>query len=70
MYLLDTSVIDGGWSPWTSDSSCSTTCGPGIETSIRHCTNPAPSNGGADCEGSDTLEAECEMAPCPGKMVY
>lgn len=41
--------VDGGWSDWTS---CSTTCGEGIQT--RTCTNPVPANGGADCEGPDT----------------
>merc|ERR1712055_722609 len=36
--------VDGGWSDW---SDCGEKCGGGWKK--RSCTNPAPSNGGADC---------------------
>lgn len=49
--------VDGGWSAW---SACSADCGGGTQT--RTCTNPAPANGGADCEGPDTQA--CNTQPC------
>lgn len=49
--------VDGGWSEW---SECSATCGGGTQT--RTCTNPAPANGGASCEGSSSQE--CNTQSC------
>ena len=51
-------MINGGWSEW---SECSVACGGGTQT--RTCTNPAPANGGAYCEGS--AEQECNTQSCP-----
>ena len=41
-------AIDGGYSDW-SESKCSKTCGGGVKTLTRTCTNPPPANGGKDC---------------------
>ncbi|RUS76193.1 hypothetical protein EGW08_016037, partial [Elysia chlorotica] len=43
--------VDGEWSEWTEWSECSKTCGGGEQSKDRTCTNPAPSNGGEDCQG-------------------
>jgi len=49
--------INGGWSSW---SKCSVTCGAG--TRSRKCTNPPPSNGGADCYGRN--RESCNEPAC------
>eukprot|EP00795_Rhopilema_esculentum_P008425 gene8425-14406_t len=43
--------IDGHWGRWSSWSSCSSTCGRGVRTRRRRCTDPAPKFGGKDCQG-------------------
>merc|ERR1712054_415238 len=53
------SAVDGGWSNWGEYSECSVTCGGGTKTKTRACTNPAPANGGAKCEGKSTNSKEC-----------
>merc|ERR1712054_3631 len=59
------SAVDGGWSNWGEYSECSVTCGGGTKTKTRACTNPAPANGGAKCEGKSTNSKECKTKPCP-----
>lgn len=46
------SIVDGGWTLWTDWSDCSSTCGPGLITRDRTCTNPLPQYGGQGCFGS------------------
>ncbi|XP_019627144.1 PREDICTED: properdin-like [Branchiostoma belcheri] len=58
--------VDGGWSDWGPWSTCSVTCGVGTETRDRTCTNPAPENGGADCDGPAQETQECDTGvSCP-----
>ncbi|XP_019636987.1 PREDICTED: SCO-spondin-like [Branchiostoma belcheri] len=64
--------IDGGWSEWEDYGSCSVTCGDGEVTQVRHCNNPSPAHGGADCtlEDGTTGQIEhqtvsCNDGPCP-----
>ncbi|XP_014681501.1 PREDICTED: MAM and LDL-receptor class A domain-containing protein 1-like [Priapulus caudatus] len=60
--------VDGHWSDWLR-SSCTVTCGEGGMASIRYCNNPAPRNGGADCEGAiagkQRVFTKCRVADCP-----
>ncbi|KAI8490945.1 hypothetical protein Bbelb_313640 [Branchiostoma belcheri] len=58
-------ILDGGWSDWGAWSGCSVTCGVGTETRDRTCTNPAPANGGADCDGPDQETQRCNARACP-----
>lgn len=44
-------AIAGNWGPWSEWSSCSLTCGAGIEVAARKCDNPPPANGGGYCTG-------------------
>ena len=61
--------IDGGWSTWTSWSSCQSNC---RQQRNRTCDSPTPLFGGDDCLGNKT-----ELSPslcygdkcCPGKTL-
>jgi len=59
--------VDGGYSEWSLPSECSVTCGDGVRTRQRTCTNPAPKNGGKDCTdlGPDVEFVPCNMGECP-----
>nr|XP_021191662.2 semaphorin-5B [Helicoverpa armigera] len=63
-------AVDGGWSDWGPWSPCTSAGGPGCGPSggwkerRRECNNPAPKNGGAECEGSSVEKTPCDMAPC------
>lgn len=76
-------VVDGAWSPWSTVKSYCVdptarhnlvTCGGGVETKYRSCTNPAPQGGGNDCipeerpDGSPITtrkDSACNENPCP-----
>ena len=47
--------VDGGWSEWTSLTTCSATCGGGTQTRTRECNNPPLSCGGNDCDFNSTM---------------
>ncbi|RDD36819.1 SCO-spondin, partial [Trichoplax sp. H2] len=56
---------NGGWSDWSKWSSCSVTCGSGINTRVRSCTNPAPAANGNDCIGNAIETKSCSLDACP-----
>ncbi|XP_060593871.1 adhesion G protein-coupled receptor B2-like [Ruditapes philippinarum] len=55
---------NGGWSDWTSWSSCSATCGGGIRSQTRSCSNPSPSSYGQYCVGSNDRVESCAKNNC------
>ncbi|XP_066048296.1 hemicentin-1 [Chamaea fasciata] len=57
--------VDGKWSPWSSWSACSVSCGGGSRQRTRHCSDPVPQFGGHKCEGSDIQTDFCNSDPCP-----
>jgi hypothetical protein len=61
---LSNNPIDGGWSEW-SCGECSVPCGSGTKTCNRTCTNPAPDNGGKNCDGLSYGEQVCNTQACP-----
>ena len=60
-------TVNGNWSDWGKWGDCTVTCGGGTRKRNRACTNPAPENGGLDCEGSNKEEEPCNNIPCPSK---
>ena len=67
--LPDIPLVHGGWSDWYNITNCSTTCGEGVITQQRTCTNPSPSCGGEECLGERITNASCGTTCCPG-MYY
>ncbi|XP_048736193.2 coadhesin-like [Ostrea edulis] len=57
--------VDGHWGEWSLFGSCSTTCGNGIQTRHRNCSQPAPSRGGMPCTGDSTEAVHCQIKQCP-----
>ena len=63
-----TYLVDGGWSEWQNVTECSATCGKGVITQQRACTQPSPSCGGRDCVGKNTTNVSCNKC-CTGMYV-
>jgi len=56
-------LVDGQWSDWLNGT-CSVFCGVGMETRIRLCSNPYPSNGDKYCEGQAMDQVQCIKETC------
>ncbi|XP_060071259.1 semaphorin-5B-like [Ylistrum balloti] len=57
--------VAGNWTSWSPWSHCSMPCGMGHQKRVRHCANPRPANGGADCLGPSEQTQECKKQRCP-----
>ena len=78
-------LVDGKWTEWLAWSNCNVGCGEGKRERHSRCGNPAPANGGKECEGGERdanndqikLDVEKCMArdengnpkECPSKIV-
>lgn len=59
-------LVNGGWSPWSAWTECrcpGATLAAG-KMSTRTCTNPPPSNGGLQCQGSGVRRTK-DCIQCP-----
>ena len=65
-------IVNGDYSDWGPYGECSKTCGGGMQTRKRTCTNPPPTNGGENCNGlgPDSNTRECNNQRCPGVYSY
>ncbi|XP_052788645.1 scavenger receptor cysteine-rich domain superfamily protein-like [Mya arenaria] len=61
------SCTDGAWSTWRSWSTCSASCGGGVQRRHRYCNNPAPSVMGHNCAGTDEQTNICNSFNCYAK---
>ena len=69
-YLLPSAgPVDGEFGPWTEWTVCSSSCGGGLQIRSRKCNNPAPQNGGKDCQGSLIDSRKCSILACSGKQL-
>ena len=57
--------VDSFWSPWSTWSSCSRSCGGGSRKRDRSCTPPIAE--GRPCSGRAQDEEECGTERCPGE---
>ncbi|KAM6951035.1 thrombospondin-2-like [Aplochiton taeniatus] len=57
--------ISGGWGDWSGWSACSVSCGGGLTSRQRECSNPAPQHGGRKCVGDAVDYAACNRETCP-----
>ena len=63
-------IVHGNFTVWSGWSNCSVTCGSGFKYRTRNCTNPAPENGGNNCNGEHTNTTDCSVGYCPGEFKY
>ena len=61
-------VVDGGFTPYSNYSVCSKTCGIGVQTRTRSCSNPPPLFGGRNCSGTYVESRKCNTQPCPSEL--
>ena len=67
--LFGVSIVDGGWSVWGNWSTCSKSCGQGVQERQRFCNSPAPANGGQLCLGPAHQTLSCNQGDCPGEFL-
>nr|XP_035924580.1 A disintegrin and metalloproteinase with thrombospondin motifs 7 [Halichoerus grypus] len=58
-------AVDGGWSGWSAWSVCSRSCGLGVQSAERQCTQPVPKYKGKYCVGERRRFRLCNLQACP-----
>ncbi|XP_037079043.1 A disintegrin and metalloproteinase with thrombospondin motifs 7-like, partial [Pollicipes pollicipes] len=62
-------AVDGRWGDWGAWGACSRSCGTGVQSSVRHCDQPVPANGGKYCVGERRRYRTCSAEACPEEGV-
>uniref|UniRef100_A0A2K5E717 ADAM metallopeptidase with thrombospondin type 1 motif 13 n=1 Tax=Aotus nancymaae TaxID=37293 RepID=A0A2K5E717_AOTNA len=62
--LTPIAAVNGHWSSWGPPSPCSRSCGGGVVTRRRQCSNPRPAFGGRACVGADFQAEMCNTQAC------
>ncbi|XP_049618973.1 A disintegrin and metalloproteinase with thrombospondin motifs 12 isoform X1 [Syngnathus scovelli] len=57
-------TVNGGWGQWATWSHCSRTCGTGVQSAERECSNPKPEFGGKYCTGERKRYRTCNTRAC------
>ncbi|XP_060552934.1 A disintegrin and metalloproteinase with thrombospondin motifs adt-1-like [Ruditapes philippinarum] len=57
-------AVNGGWSDWSDWGQCSVSCGVGLQSRTRSCTNPTPENSGQLCIGQNIESKVCHSEFC------
>ena len=63
-------AVDGGWSDFEPETSCSVTCGVGVQCFARNCSSPVPACGGKMCDGPMMEQRSCDLGPCAVLRMY
>ena len=58
--------VNGGFGEWSNYSTCSVSCGGGVQFRERSCDSPPPKYGGKDCDGPRRENRSCAENECPG----
>ena len=67
VFLCFAFLVDGGFSLWSTWTTCSQTCGTGTKSRTRTCDNPVPNYNGQNCTGNFSQAISCKIESCPGK---
>ncbi|XP_068704567.1 uncharacterized protein [Montipora foliosa] len=60
--------VNGGFSLWSTWTTCSQTCGTGTKSRSRSCDNPVPNYNGQNCTGEYAQAISCKITSCPGAI--
>lgn len=67
---LQSVLVNGSWTEWSTWDGCSVSCGDGTSKRNRSCTNPPPQYDGLECEGADNETKHCNLANCPSELEW
>ena len=65
---IDPCPINGGFGKWSNYSTCSVSCGGGVQFRERTCDSPSPQYGGKDCDGPSRENRSCWETECRGSF--
>ena len=68
LYFIN-KAINGGWTRWSGWTSCNVTCGGGVQTRLRFCSNPLPVCGGSDCRDVPVGYKTCNDICCRKRVL-